>query len=126
MEKKSPKKAAILYKQVAKSYDKVTVGKAIWKQVMIAAIMFARSVLVQSGDDIKKIQAIENSVYRYLLGVAGYVAVEALRGEIGASKVETRMMEATVLLAKDSIEGDFEMVKTVVEGDRRSGKGVWI
>ena len=43
-------------------------------------------------EHIIKLQAIENRVYRYLIGAAGYTAVAALRGEVGASRVETRMM----------------------------------
>ena len=48
-------------------------------------------------------QKIEYGVYRYLLGVAGITAVEAIIGEIGASLMETKQMEATLLFVKDGI-----------------------
>ena len=94
--------------------------------MMIATILFARSVLVQSKQDIRAVQAIEYGVYRHLIGVAGYTAVCALRGEIGTSLMESRMMESTILLAKDGLEGDFDMVNSAIEFDRETEKGEWI
>ena len=90
MDKKTIKQAAILYSKVASSYDKVTVGKALWKQVVMASLMFARGVIIQCKDNLDKVQRIEYGVYRYLLVVAGFTAVEALRGEIGASLVDDK------------------------------------
>ena len=94
--------------QVKKCYDMVTVGKAIWKQVMIAALLFGKAVVMQSKTDIGRVQAIGNKVYRYLIVVAGYVAVAALRSEIGASMIVTRIMETVLLFTKDTLEGDFK------------------
>ena len=77
---------------------------------MVAAIMYVKAVITQSKSDIDAVQAIETGVYRYFLGVAGYVAVAVFRGEIDASMVETRMMEATLLYAKDSLDGKYENI----------------
>ena len=44
--KKILREAAVLYKKISSSYDKVTVGKALWKQVIISKGMFARGVLL--------------------------------------------------------------------------------
>ena len=89
---------------IRKSYDKVTVGKTIWKQIMVTAFMFWKAVVPVSKTSIKKVQAVENSVYRYLLGVGGYATIAALRGEIGASRIETRAMETTLLYIKDMVD----------------------
>ena len=58
---------------------------------------------------------VENSVYRYLLGVGGYATIAALRGEIGASRIETRAMETTLLYIKDMMESKFENIKTYLK-----------
>ena len=126
MDKKLLKEAAILYKNVAGSYDKVTVGKALWKQVIISKIMFARGVLIQSKEDLDKAQKIEYGMYRYLLGVAGYTAKEAIRGEIGASLMESRQREASILFVKDGLECEFEKVKIALENNIKKNKGDWI
>ena len=88
---KAQVKYAQLISQIKKSYDKTTVGKVIWKQIMVTALLFVKAVVMAAKTTIKKVQTIENRVYRYLLGVAGYVAVAALRGEVGASRMETRV-----------------------------------
>ena len=75
---------------------------------------------------IKKLQTIENGVFRYLIGVAGYGAVAAIRGEIGASRVETRVMEMILLFAKDTLTGSFEKVKDYMEHEKLTRKGSWI
>jgi len=124
--KKLLKEAAILYKNVSGSYDKVTVGKALWKQVIISKIMFARGVLIQSKEDLDKAQKIEYGIYRFLLGVAGYTANEALRGEIGSSLMESRQMEASILFIKDGLDCKFNIIKNALEIEIKENKGDWI
>merc|ERR1711984_21163 len=124
--KKLLKEAAILYKNVSGSYDKVTVGKALWKQVIISKIMFARGVLIQSKEDLDKAQKIEYGIYRFLLGVAGYTANEALRGEIGSSLMESRQMEASIQSIKDGLDCKFNIVKKALEIEIKENKGDWI
>merc|ERR1712055_731064 len=124
--KKILKETAMLYKKISSSYDKVTVGKALWKQVIVSKIMFARGVLIQSKEDIDKAQKIEYGVYRHLLGVAGYTAIEAIRGEIGASLMETRQMEESILFIKDGLDCKFNIVKNALEIEIKENKGDWI
>ena len=65
---------------------------------MIPALMYGKEVVILSKKVIDKLQAIENRIYRYLIGVAGSTPVVTLRGEIGASRVETRAMESVLIL----------------------------
>ena len=120
------KETAMLYKKVSSSYDKVTIGKALWKQVIVSKVMFARGVLIQSKEDLGKAQKIEYGVYRHLIGVAGYTAIEAIRGEIGASLMETRQMEASILFIKDGLECNFEKIRIALENNIKNNKGDWI
>merc|ERR1711874_356717 len=80
-----------------KCFDKVIIGKAIWK-MSLPGILFGRAVVVTSKTAIEKLQRIENKVWRYLLGIGGYSMVEALRGEIGASMVKSRIMETMLYI----------------------------
>ena len=70
---------------------------------MIASLLYGKQIVMVSKKTVKKVQAVENRVYRYLLGVAGYVAVAALRGEIGASRMETRILETVLLFCERHI-----------------------
>ena len=124
--KKAKKKANEVISQITKSFDKVIVGKAIWKLMMVPGLLFGKAVVVTAKSTINKVQSIENRVYKYLIGVAGYATIAALRGEIGASRMESRVMETMLMYAKDTSTGDFEQVKTYMEHDIQTSKGEWI
>ena len=119
-------KAAQIKSYIKKSYDKTSVGKAIWKLQMMPSIMYGKQVITLPKHIIKKLQTIENGVFRYLIGVAGYGQVAALRGEVGASRVETRVMETILMFALDTLQGSFEKVKDYMNHDRETEKGSWI
>ena len=69
---------------------------------MMPSIMYGKQVITLPKHVIRKLQTIENGVFRYLIGVAGYGAVAAIRGKVGASRVETRVMETILLFAMES------------------------
>ena len=111
--------------QIKKSADKVIVGKAIWKLMAIPAILFGRAVVTTSKNNIDILQRIENKVWRYLLGIGGYATVEALRGEIGASMVRSRIMETMLLYLVDTLASDFTNIKKMMYDTIEKRKGRW-
>ena len=98
-------------REVKKSCDIIRVGKVIWKMMHIPAIMYGRTVVTTSESNIIKLQRIENRIWRFLLGIGGYSTVEALRGEIGASMVKSRIMETSLGYILDVMNGEFEELK---------------
>ena len=77
----------------------------------IPAIMYGRTVDTTSETNITKLQRIENRIWRFLLGIGGFSTVEALRGEIGASMVKSRVMETSLGYILDVMNGEFEELK---------------
>ena len=122
---KAEKKANAILSQIKKSADKVIVGKAIWKLMAIPALLFGRAVVTTTKSNIEKLQRVENKVWRYLLGIGGYSATEALRGEIGASMVKSRIMETMLLYLIDTLSSNFTNVKTMMEDSLDRKKGKW-
>ena len=94
----------------------VVVGKAIWKMMHIPAILYGRTVVPTSDTNIEKLQRIENKVWRFLLGVGGYATIEALRGEIGASMVKSKIMETTLSYIIDVMNSEFNELKSMMKG----------
>ena len=101
----------------------VIVGKAVWKMMAIHSILFARAVIPTSETNINKLQRIENKVWRYLLGIGGYSTIEALRGEIGASMIESRIMETMLAYLIDTIATEFTNIKNMTSDAIARGKG---
>ena len=122
---RAEKKANEIISQIKKSFDKVIIGKAIWKMMSLPGILFGRAVVVTSKTAIEKLQRIENKVWRYLLGIGGYSTVEALRGEIGASMVKTRIMETILVFIVDTLASDFRDIKKLMNDSIEKGKGKW-
>ena len=122
---KAGKKVNALISQIKKSADMIIVGKAIWKLMAIPAIMFGRGVITSSKNNIERLQRQENKVWRYLLGIGGYATVEALRGEIGASMVKSRIMETMLLYMIDTLASDFTNTKAMMKDTLIKGKGRW-
>merc|ERR1711913_270672 len=67
----------------------------------------------------------ENRVWRFLMGVGGYSTVDALRGEMGASLVDSRIMETMLLYARDTMQGGFQNIKDMMEDTMKVKKGKW-
>ena len=59
------------------------------------------------------------------MGVGGYSTVDALRGEMGASLVDSRIMETMLLYALDTMQGGFQNIKNMMEDTMKVKKGRW-
>ena len=100
-------------------------GKAIWKLMSLPAILFGRAVIATSKRSIEKIQRIKNKVWRYLLGIEGYSTVEALRGEMGASLINSRIMETMLLYIVDTMASKFSNIIEMMNDSIVKRKGKW-
>ena len=122
---KAEKKANELIGQVKSSCDMVIVGKAIWEAMAIPKALYGRAVIPTNEVSIKKLQRIENRVWRYLLGIGGYSTVEGLRGEIGASSVRSRIMESMLAYIINTNKSKFENLKNMMKDAITRKKGKW-
>ena len=125
MARKSRKKAKEIIDNVKSSCDIVLVGRTIWKAMAIPQALYGRAVIPTTETDIKKLQRIENRVWRYLLGIGGYSTVESLRGEIGASSVRARIMESMLAYIINVNNGKFENIKEMMNDAIKKKKGKW-
>ena len=122
---KAETKANELISQIKSSCDMVVVGKAVWKMMAIPSILFGRAVIPTSDTKIEKLQRIENKVWRYLLGIGGYSTIEALRGEIGASMIKSRIMETMLAYLIDTMASEFTNMKNMMRDTIGREKGRW-
>merc|ERR1712030_134337 len=97
----------------------------LWKKQAVPGIMFGKQIITLNKNIREKLQKIENNVYRRIIGVAQSTPVEALRGEIGASEVNTRVAETILMFVRSTLQGDFEDIKSYMIHDLETGKGRW-
>ena len=83
----------LTFSVISKSCDKLLIGKTYWKSVVQPRVLSAAAVVVWTKDERKRLQRVENRVWRQILGAPIYTPVAALQGEIGASSVEGRDMK---------------------------------
>ena len=81
--------------------------------------------MTTSKNNIERLQRIENKVWRYLLGIGGYATIEALRGEIGASMMKSRIMETMLLYMIDTLASNFTNIKSMMRDTLAKKKGRW-
>ena len=114
-----------LIAQVKKSADKVLVGKAIWKLMCMPAILFGRAIVPTCVGRIEGLQRLENRVWRYLMDIGGYSTIDALRGEMGASLVKSRVMETMLLYVVDTMNSKFDNVKEMIADTIETERAHW-
>ena len=59
------------------------------------------------------------------MDIGGYSTVDALRGEMGASLVKSRVMETMLLYVVDTMNSEFDNVKEMMLDTIETGKGRW-
>merc|ERR1712050_95748 len=122
---KSKRQVGTIVGNVKKSAAKAVVGKAMWKQKSLSAILYGRAILPTPKYIEKELQEDENRVWKHVLGVGGYSTVAALRGEIGSSLMRTRIMNNALQYVRSALSGKFMKIKEMMEDVIRRKKGKW-
>ena len=76
-------------------------------------------------EQIKKLQTIENRVYRGILGAIYNTPKSVMKGEIGSSLMETRIIESRLTLVRSIIESENKLVKDILGKVRGIGNNPW-
>ena len=122
---KAKKQVNTVMGEVRKSADKAIIGKAVWKQMSVPAILYGRAMVPTPKTLAENLQRKENMVWRHILGIGGYSAVASLRGEVGSSLMRTRIMDSTLQYVRDVMNGKFGNVQRMMEDTIKRKKGNW-
>ena len=113
------------YQVVENSCNKVMIGKTYWKSMVLPTVLYGAGLMNVSEAQTNRVQSTENGVYRKILGAGENTVVEVLRGEIGASASEARMIEARLMMAKSIYESKNEWMKEILRKVRESPGNPW-
>ena len=124
MMNKASKLANLTYSVIEKSCNKVLIGKTYWKCIALPSILYGTNIIHLTETEIDKLQRIENSVYRKILGGTKNTAKAALRGDIGASAMKTRVIAGKLQYLKSIWKGEKDILKRVIE-DMQAKESKW-
>ncbi|CAL4141520.1 unnamed protein product, partial [Meganyctiphanes norvegica] len=82
------------------SCDRVLMGKLWWKSLALPKVFLGLGVMSFTTDQVEAMQVIENTVFRQILRASCLTPNAVLRGEIGSSRMENRMIESRFLFVK--------------------------
>ncbi|CAL4059842.1 unnamed protein product [Meganyctiphanes norvegica] len=111
---KMEKLANTTFYAIETSWNRVKIGKLWWKSLSLSAVLFGVGVINLNSEHIRRMQIIENRVYRLIMRAKGYTPVAAIRGEFGSLTMENRIIESRLLLVKSIQEGNNELVKDIL------------
>ena len=75
--------------------------------------------------EISRLQIAENTAYRNILEARRNTPISALRGEIGSSLMETRIMESKLLFTKHILEGSNNLTKQILKESRMKKNNIY-
>ena len=107
---------------VAKCCNRLLIGKTFWKSVALPSILYGTDVVHFNKTNINTLQTIENKVYRLILRAPRYTPLCVLRGEIGATAMETRLMKTKMTFLRYLLNKEDSLVGRVFQEMRSNFK----
>jgi len=92
----------------------------LWKGMAVPRAMFGAEVLNHSSGEIKKLEVLQNKVARMALGANNYIAVAALKGEMGWSLFQERIDKARLLFKAKLTNKEDWLASSVMIRSRRT------
>ena len=125
IEKEMKKYELLTYSTLSKCCNRMIIGKMYWKGVVLPTVLHGVGLMNIDGKKIEKLQSIEYGVYREILGALQDTVVEVLRGEIGVSLIETKIIQSRLLLVRSIWNGKNEWVKDILKELRGEKNNQW-
>ena len=126
MIEKAQKMANVTYSVIAKSCNKLLIGKTYWKSLVLPSVLYGTNVITLTENESKKLQVIENGVYRKILGAPKYAANCTLRGDVGASLMMTRVISGRLQYIRSIMQGNNELLQEVIRQMLDEKKKKWM
>ena len=122
---KARKMANMLHSVVARSHQRIKMGKTFWKGLAMPVFLYGGEVIDYTQTDLGQLQRIDNKAFRTILQAPTYTAVESLRGEIGASCTTSRDMKMKILFVKHLLDDGNELAKRIFLDEYERRKTKW-
>lgn len=119
--------ANMTYLIIKQSCNKILIGKTYWESVALPSLLYGSSILGYTDTESRKLQRIENAVYRIILGAPRYAQVCTLRGEVGASSMKSRIRESQIKYIKYIFENETQgLLNKIIQERRENLNNYWL
>ena len=102
------------YGIIEKCCGRLLIGKTYWKQVGLSSVLHGTDVIPLTENEIKKLQIIENNMYRNILKASSYTPICTLRGEVGSSEMKSRVMKRQILYWRSIFQRNNELLQVLM------------
>ena len=126
MYKKAQKLANTTYSVIAKSCNRLLIGKTFWKNLALPSFLYGAGLMNMTQTEIEKLQVIENKVYRQILGAPKYATTATLRGKVGASSMKARIIKERIMFVKGIYEGKNSLLKEIIRAMIENKDSKWM
>ena len=117
---KAEKMALQTYSMIERCCSRVVIGKTFWKTIVLPSVLTGIGLMTLTYKQRTKLQQIEDGVFRKILGARKFAPLEVLRGEVGSSSMQSRLIQSKLLLVKSIMDGQNELMKEALEGVREN------
>ena len=122
---KAKRMSNLTYAVIAKSSNKMLMGKTFWKSVVLTSVLYGAGLMNTTDNELSSLQVVENGVFRKILGGRKFTAISALRGEVGSSLMKTRFIKSRLMLVKSIQESSNELMKEILNNIRKDRFSPW-
>ena len=115
--KKAKELASMIMSVIARSSNKLLIGKTYWKSVVLPEVMYGAEIIPFTKSELNEIQRAENIAFRQILGAPKYTPVCTLRGEVGSSDMESRDQITKLKYMKHLLTSENNLLKEIAQLD---------
>ena len=115
--KKAKELACMIMSVIARSSNKLLIGKTYWKSVVLPDVLYGAEIIPFTKSELNDIQRAENIAFRQILGAPRYAPVCTLRGEIGSSDMESRDQITKLKYLKHLLNSENDLLKEIAQLD---------
>ena len=118
---KAKQYANLIMSVIAKSSNKIMIGKTYWKNVVLAEILYGAEIIFYTKKELEELQRAENQAFRQILGAPRYTPIYTLRGEVGSSTMESRDKSNKIIFVKHLLQSENKLIRDIAEMDYSNG-----
>ena len=119
--KDSKKLSNMTYSIIARSCNKLLIGKTYWDMVVIPSLLFASAIINWNKTELETLQRSEDAVWRKILGAPGYAPLVAMRGDVGATTIMARDIKSKLKYVRHIYNCDSDLLGNILDGIMNGG-----